>query len=548
MRESLALMRRAVEVAENARDNDVWCPCATQLGIYLVQAGRLREAHAIVAKVAPRVSAVQFPLEAFGTYWSGGGIFSDVCDFQTAKIWWERGLNDRKLARYQHDTMAILVGVAACWTGDLALASRLLSETLITHGNLLFMEGHWERARAWFEDSQRKEINFPEHSLAESRDLARVLRALGQSALGSITLEELLARFPLDEPHLQIEMGTRPELALLYLELGKLDSAAKQIARCNEIVSTGEDWRVMAGHHVRASAVYLATVGQYEPAEHLFASAAGTFSQFSSVWDEAATLHYWGRALVSAGENKRAIEKLEGAVDIYRRHGAGKRWVDHVMATMPHRPSPQTYLTREAVSKASPCTFRREGDFWTISHRERTFRLRDMKGLQYIAHLLAHPGEQFHVHDLVTAIDGCAKTGQTFSQDFDLRVATGLGDAGAMLDPRAKAEYRSRRRELLAELDEAEEANDGGRIERIRAEVEVLESELSAAVGLGGRDRKAADQTERIRNRIGKAIRGSLLSIRENDPSLGHHLTTCIRTGFLCTYNPDPEGPVSWQL
>src|SRR5260221_9526341 len=116
------------------------------------------------------------------------------------------------------------------------MASRRFSKALITHGHLLFMEGDWEGARAWFEVSQRKEINFPEHSLASSRDLARVLRALGQPALGSTILEELLARFPVDEPHLQIEMGTRPELILLYIELGKLDSAAKQIARCDEIV------------------------------------------------------------------------------------------------------------------------------------------------------------------------------------------------------------------------------------------------------------------------------------------------------------------------
>jgi len=76
----------------------------------------------------------------------------------------------------------------------------------------------------------------------------------------------------------------------------------------------------------------------------------------------------------------------------------------------------------------------------------------------------------------------------------------------------------------------------------------MLEEQLAAAVGLGGRDRKAADHAERTRSRVGRAIRSSLKSIRDNDPSLGHHLETCIRTGYLCTYRPGPEASLAWRL
>jgi hypothetical protein len=68
----------------------------------------------------------------------------------------------------------------------------------------------------------------------------------------------------------------------------------------------------------------------------------------------------------------------------------------------------------------------------------------------------------------------------------------------------------------------------------------MLEEQLSSAMGLHGRDRKAADHSERARDRIRKSIHKSLASIRENDPSLGHHLTTCIHTGYFCSYSPDP--------
>src|SRR5580700_2869486 len=44
--------------------------------------------------------------------------------------------------------------------------------------------------------------------------------------------------------------------------------------------------------------------------------------------------------------------------------------------------------------------FRREGDYWTVGYGETSFRLKDAKGLAYIAHLLRHPDVSFHVLDL----------------------------------------------------------------------------------------------------------------------------------------------------
>ena len=219
--------------------------------------------------------------------------------------------------------------------------------------------------------------------------------------------------------------------------------------------------------------------------------------------------------------------------------GYGQAWIDRVQryrANPGARSAQPIEVSRSALTE---CRFAREGAIWTISHRNRTFRIKDMKGLRYIAHLLDHPGEEFHVLDLVTAIDGAANATAP-SPSEDLRITNDLGDAGELLDKRSKAEYRNRREELRADLNDAEAANDRGRTQRIRAELEMLDEQLSSAMGLGGRDRKAGDHSERARDRIRKSIHKSLESIRENDASLGHHLTTCIRTGYLCSYQPDP--------
>src|ERR1700683_3100702 len=47
---------------------------------------------------------------------------------------------------------------------------------------------------------------------------------------------------------------------------------------------------------------------------------------------------------------------------------------------------------------------RKEGEYWTVGYGGKTFRLRDTKGLGYLAHLLRHPGVEFHVLDLFGGI------------------------------------------------------------------------------------------------------------------------------------------------
>src|SRR2546422_11002168 len=46
--------------------------------------------------------------------------------------------------------------------------------------------------------------------------------------------------------------------------------------------------------------------------------------------------------------------------------------------------------------------FHREGEYWTIAYQGTLFRLRDAKGLRYLAHLLQHPGRHFAAAELAT--------------------------------------------------------------------------------------------------------------------------------------------------
>jgi hypothetical protein len=82
----------------------------------------------------------------------------------------------------------------------------------------------------------------------------------------------------------------------------------------------------------------------------------------------------------------------------------------------------------------------------------------------------------------------------------------------------------------------------------LTAEREALLAQVSAATGLGGRPRSTGSGAERARVTVRKAIAAGIEAIHAADPVVARHLTTHVRTGLTCRYEPDPDAPVSWRL
>ena len=203
--------------------------------------------------------------------------------------------------------------------------------------------------------------------------------------------------------------------------------------------------------------------------------------------------------------------------------------------------------------------FCKEGEYWTVGRGGNTFRLKDTKGLAYLARLLRHPAVEFHVLDLAGGIAGqrdddetkqsahCLPRGDEYLEKAGIHVG-GLGDAGEMLDDTAKAAYRRRLSELREELEEAKELGNVERAEKAEQEIDALTSELSRAVGLGGRNRRAASTSERARQSISKTIKSVVERIAQSDARLGDIFSRCVKTGNFCSYQPDPALPIAWEL
>jgi tetratricopeptide (TPR) repeat protein len=353
--------------------------------------------------------------------------------------------------------------------------------------------------------------------------LARVRLAQGDIALAAASIREALDH-PLTVPSKELPPNTDLRRAPLLAARVEIDVAAGDL------------------------------LGARDAADEL-AGVAASF-QSSALAADAAMAE--GRIRLATGDLAGAREAFEMAVQLWRHVGAphevtlARTGLAHthpaagaeVDIRCPMGATPSPVAAPRVRDQQNPNVLRRVGDYWSLSYEDRTVTLRDLKGLRYLARLLSHPGREFHVLDLV-AHDTVPAANPPGATDPGL-IATGWGDAGVHLDAQAKNAYRRRLAEIDEDLEEARQRSDLGRVAQAEDERDFLIRELSRAVGLGGRARRAGSASERARVSVTRAIRHALSRIRQHDPPLGEHLDRAIRTGTYCVYLPDTRITTPW--
>jgi len=242
-------------------------------------------------------------------------------------------------------------------------------------------------------------------------------------------------------------------------------------------------------------------------------------------------------AFRAGGAEHRAVSELQAARTVLDRIEAPKR-ADPTAPTAEHDDSDErATLGRNA--------FRLEGDYWTVVFDQRTVRIRDLQGMRYLARLLADPGREFHVLDLAAAQ---ADNNPQRGSGRTAKLSHALGDSGEILDARAKDAYRRRLVEIDQDIEQAQATGDIERAAQAAAERDFLIRELSRAVGLSGRSRRAGSASERARAGVTRALRQAMARIGEHHPQLGAHLDRTVRTGTYCSYQPDPRALAWWDF
>jgi hypothetical protein len=221
--------------------------------------------------------------------------------------------------------------------------------------------------------------------------------------------------------------------------------------------------------------------------------------------------HHLAALAAALGRHDMAAAHFAAAAAMYERLGA-PLWLARV---------------RELAARPA-AVFRPDGELWLLGFDGRTVRLPDAKGLHDLATLLAAPGTPVHVSRLLAP------------------AAVTAGGADPVLDDRARAAYKARLADLTEDIDRATAHNDPERAARGRAERDFLVAELAAATGLGNRQRRLGDESDKARKTVTARIRYTIGRIRRVHPALAAHLDAHVYTGIECEYRPDD--PVRWQL
>jgi tetratricopeptide (TPR) repeat protein len=372
--------------------------------------------------------------------------------------------------------------------------------------------------------------------------LALVRLAQGDVAAAAASIRDALER-PLRVPSKELPPDTDLQRAPLLeaqveieIAAGNIDRARAAADELERVAARFHSNALVAGATLARGRVRLAE-GDPDDSERLCSEAARLWNEVGAPYETARARMSLAEALRAGGSEHQADLELQAARTILER-------IANEQST-----SAAAHVEGRAGSEqplADLSVFRREGDYWSLVFDGRTVRVRDLKGMRYLAQLLAQPGREFHVLDLVAAASGVAATAESGQAAGLTRV--GLGDAGELLDHRAKDAYRRRLAEIDDDIGRARAIGDARQEAQADAERDFLVRELSRAVGLGGRDRRAGSASERARVAVTRAIRHGMARIGEHHPQLGEHLNGAIRTGTYCAYLPGPRAPAGWTF
>jgi tetratricopeptide (TPR) repeat protein len=250
--------------------------------------------------------------------------------------------------------------------------------------------------------------------------------------------------------------------------------------------------------------------------------------------------HALGVASLTMGEVDRAVDHLREAVhrDLALGHWpaviASRRRYAQALTLRGDSAAAQSQLAQAEEVAASlgisgvssgraKCT--RQDRRWRIELGPRTALVDHSVGMLHLAVLLANPDVEIAAVDLVAGLDPQAQAARTASPQ-------------PVLDRTAIQRYRQRLVELRDEIDRLDAEGNTDTSAPARVERDWVLAELGASTGLSGRPRAFADEQERARLAVGKAIRRALTHIERADATVGAHLRAAVHTGIRCWYRP----------
>ena len=233
--------------------------------------------------------------------------------------------------------------------------------------------------------------------------LALVRLAQGDAAAAAASIQDALehpTRVPFKERPPNSELQRAPlleaqvEIEIAAGNIARARGAADELAR---VADRFESKALIAGATLARGRVRLAE-GDPAEAERCCAEAARLWSEVGAPYEAALAGAGFADAFRASGREHRAELELEAARAVLDRIEAD-RTADDAVAVERGGGEEEPPVNNVSV-------LRREGDHWMVVFEGCTVRVRDLKGIRYLARLLADPGREFHVLDLVAAESG----------------------------------------------------------------------------------------------------------------------------------------------
>jgi hypothetical protein len=326
------------------------------------------------------------------------------------------------------------------------------------------------------------------------------------------------------------------ELLLVAVEahvaLGQLDEARAQLADLHGRVD-GLDHPALHARLAAAEALVLAAADDPAAAALVLEAALDALDPLAHPWRTALLLVDLARCQEQAGDRPAAERAAHAAADAL--DGLDVVLDPAIPALLARLTDGERAVGAPDGPAGAPALLARDGSWWTVSCEGTSVRLRDSKGLRYLAELVRHPGVERHALDLVDRVEGVG--------DVDRRA---LGDAGPLADVAARSAYRHRIEELRADIADAQADGHDEAALALQEELDHLVVQLAAAFGLGGRARLAGSAAEKARLNVTRALRSALAKLAEALPGPGAALDRQVRTGLYCAFEPAP-GERAWS-
>lgn len=454
-------------------------------------------------------------LRARGLIGTGPGapvFLSTHCDRVQAKLLVELGRwgeAEAVLLRAQGEFANVMHGPG--WHPDVGLAELRVHQRRLTDAEVLLL-GKDQLLEALL-PMARLHLERGDSALARAA-AQRGLRCAGEDRLRTVDLLAVLVE---------------AELAI-----GDLDAARVAKERLSERVR-GLDVPSLRARGADANARVLAASGDLTGALAVLEPVLDDLDPLSLPWSRATLLLHVVRLREATGDLATARMEATAAAALLHDLDVVLGPVD--AATLDRLGPHPTGGPAGRPAAPSTATLLREGRWWVATSGGVSVRLRDAKGLRYLAELLSNPGVERHVLDMVDRVDGV---------DPEAVPRRRLGDAGPLLDSQARNAYRHRIEALPSQIDDALDENRIDEAEAHQEELDLLVSQLAQAFGLGGRDRRAASAAERARLNVTRALRAATANVADALPGAGAVLDRRVRTGMYCAYEAGSVDEVRW--